>query len=229
MTYVVANDSCGGVAKVIYQSEEKISLNKAALKLLAKEAGLKVDICRRDRQGPLSAEDDSWQEQKYFEVFDAEELIAVITQHIPEKSFQLVRNYGLYSNRSRGKRRKATDQFDNLDPIPVTEKIELLDVSTYKSRREPSKTWREYIKNRWEVDPLEGRKWGSAMKIISFITKAQSEVIERILRHLHLWEDSPPKGRGPPASSSAKKHHITYEPFDDIWPGVFPSCRCRMG
>jgi hypothetical protein len=44
--------------------------------------------------------------KKNFEIFDAEEFIATITQHIPDKSFQLVRYYGWYSNRSRGDRRK---------------------------------------------------------------------------------------------------------------------------
>jgi len=32
--------------------------------------------------------------------------IAAITRHIPEKSFQLVRYYGWYSNRGRGEREK---------------------------------------------------------------------------------------------------------------------------
>ena len=44
--------------------------------------------------------------KKKFEIFSAEEFIARITQHIPEKSFQLVRYYGWYSNRSRGDRKK---------------------------------------------------------------------------------------------------------------------------
>ncbi|MDP3283100.1 MAG: transposase, partial [Desulfobacterales bacterium] len=35
-------------------------------------------------------------DKKNFEVFDAEEFIAAITQHIPEKSFQMVRYYGWY-------------------------------------------------------------------------------------------------------------------------------------
>ena len=39
--------------------------------------------------------------RKNFEIFDADEFIARITQHIPDKSFQLVRYYGWYSNRSR--------------------------------------------------------------------------------------------------------------------------------
>ena len=34
-----------------------------------------------------------------FEVFNPCDFIAAITQHIPDKSFQLVRYYGWYSNR----------------------------------------------------------------------------------------------------------------------------------
>ncbi len=40
--------------------------------------------------------------KKNFEVFSAEEFIAAITQHIPDKHFQMVRYYGWYSSRSRG-------------------------------------------------------------------------------------------------------------------------------
>jgi hypothetical protein len=36
------------------------------------------------------------------------DLIARITQHIPDKSFQLVRFYGWYSNKMRGQRLKKT-------------------------------------------------------------------------------------------------------------------------
>lgn len=38
--------------------------------------------------------------------YTAEEFIAAITQHIPEKSFQMVRYYGWYSNKSWGMRLK---------------------------------------------------------------------------------------------------------------------------
>ncbi len=44
--------------------------------------------------------------KKNFEVYTAEEFIAAITHHIPEKSFQMVRYYGWYSNKSRGMRLK---------------------------------------------------------------------------------------------------------------------------
>ena len=39
-----------------------------------------------------------------FEVFTPCDFIAAITQHIPDKSFQLVRYYGWYSNKMRGRR-----------------------------------------------------------------------------------------------------------------------------
>ena len=43
---------------------------------------------------------------KNFEVYTAEEFVAAITQHIPEKSFQMIRYYGWYSSKTRGIRRK---------------------------------------------------------------------------------------------------------------------------
>ena len=44
--------------------------------------------------------------RKNFELYRAEEFIAAITQHIPDKSFQMVRYYGIYSNKLRGMRKK---------------------------------------------------------------------------------------------------------------------------
>jgi hypothetical protein len=41
-----------------------------------------------------------------FEIFTAKEFIAAITQHIPDKHFQMVRTYGWCSSRSRGERKK---------------------------------------------------------------------------------------------------------------------------
>ena len=70
-----------------------------------------------------------------FKVFDAAEFIAAITQHIPDKSFQLVRYYGWYSNRSRGDRRKEAGlKTDIPDSTTVPEEIEALDVSTQIQR-----------------------------------------------------------------------------------------------
>ena len=41
-----------------------------------------------------------------FEIFDALDFIAELTQHVPDKGIQLIRYYGWYSNRSRGDRAK---------------------------------------------------------------------------------------------------------------------------
>ena len=85
---------------------------------------------------------------------------------------------------------------------------DVIDVSAFKPRRIPSKKWRELIKKVWEADPLlcprcqnepersgdslsegqprRGGPLGQQMCIIALIDEAA--VIERILRHLGLWE-----------------------------------------
>ncbi|MCF6188746.1 MAG: transposase, partial [Desulfobulbaceae bacterium] len=91
--------------------------------------------------------------KKNFSISTAEEFIAAITQHIPDKNFQLVRYYGWYSNRMRGERAKQelTDKVnDNTD-----DEIEIIDVSKYKPKKILPPTWRECIKKVWEVDPLK--------------------------------------------------------------------------
>jgi len=78
-----------------------------------------------------------------FSISTAEELIAAITQHIPNPNFQMVRYVGWYSNRMRGDRKKQV--FDEEDK----------NASDYKPRIIPPPTWRECIKKVWEVDPLK--------------------------------------------------------------------------
>ncbi len=155
--------------------------------------------------------------KKNFSIYTAEEFIASITQHIPDKNFQLVRYYGWYSNRMRGDRLKA----EAAEPTEQQEadEITVLDVSDYKPRRIPSPTWRECIKKIWEVDPLECPKCHGEMKIISFIT--EKPVIQKILEHLGLWRETkrgPPNKASPPAETIAEIKEREYEPFDDGWP-----------
>jgi Putative transposase len=159
--------------------------------------------------------------KKNFEVFDAEEFIAAITQHIPDKGFQMARYYGWYSNRARGERAKD-DQRPGEDLSLKPADIEVLDVSEYQPHRIPSKTWRECIKKVWEVDPLKCPRCQAEMKIISFIT--QPEIIRRILEHLKLWDDSARNGRSPPNTTPPASDHVRYEPVDDGWPGYEEPC-----
>jgi hypothetical protein len=76
--------------------------------------------------------------RKIFEIFDADEFIATITQQIPDKSFQRVRYYGWYSNRARGTRRKQ--QLLMGDVAPDTDAVEVLTITEPSSRKIPSKT-----------------------------------------------------------------------------------------
>jgi len=62
------------------------------------------------------------------------------------------------------------------------------------------------------VDPLKCPKCGSEMKVIAFIK--DEEVIEKILRHLAIWD--PP--RGPPFAPQVKETVYDYNVFDDIHP-----------
>lgn len=151
--------------------------------------------------------------KKNFEIFDTEEFIATITQHIPDKSFQLVRYYGWYSNRSRGDRRKngLLKQKETVDSD--TGVTNVLNISEPKQKKIPSKTWRECIKKVWEVDPLECPKCGSEMKIISFID--EQLLIQHILKHLNLWQERITRGLPPPEEAIAEI--IVCEELDDGW------------
>jgi hypothetical protein len=117
-----------------------------------------------------------------FEVFSPGDFIAAITQHIPDKSFQLVRYYGWYSNKMRGQRDKRAAE----DAAAAGQAVQIIDVSEHKPRQIPSAKWRELIKKVWEADPLICPRCSKEMRIVSLID--DRAVIERILRHLGLWE-----------------------------------------
>ena len=163
--------------------------------------------------------------KRNFEVCDAKDFIAMLTQHIPNKSFQMVRYYGWYSNKKRGIRKKQSAA--QSDPIQETEidKSAAINISTYIPDKVPSEKWRELIKKIWEIDPLICPQCGSEMSIIALIDDAH--VIEKILKHLDIWDDSPSE-RGPPTSLPVPE--VITEPFyDDFqfcpeeYPRHFPS------
>ena len=136
--------------------------------------------------------------KRNFEIFSAEEFIAAITQHIPDKGFQMVRYYGWYSNRARGERAKREAE----PGAPEASDVDVIDVSEYHPPRIPSKKWRELIKKVWEVDPLIGPHCGAEMKLIALID--DQSVIEKILRHLKLWPEQTEPACMPGRSLSAK-------------------------
>jgi hypothetical protein len=150
--------------------------------------------------------------KKNFQLFDPLEFIAAITQHIPEKSFQLVRYYGWYSNRMRGDRKKQ-GQVDQGPDKSVDDRV--IDIRSIKSKQIPPLMWRECIKKVWEVDPLICKHCGSEMKIISFIY--EHAVIKKILIHLNLY--SVPKQQRAPPEVALEPHKRKYVSYDDGWPG----------
>jgi hypothetical protein len=146
-----------------------------------------------------------------FEVFSPCDFIATITQHIPDKSFQLVRYYGWYSNKMRGQRDKQAVG----EAGAVGNAVEVIDVSEHRPRRIPSAKWRELIKKVWEADPLLCPKCSREMRIVALID--EPDVIQRILGHLGLWSRGV---RVSPARAPPEIVDRVIEPWLDDLPAV---------
>ena len=122
-----------------------------------------------------------------FQVFDPLDFIAELTQHIPDPRKHLVRYCGFYSCATRGRRAKARAAHDaaaQAEPAPAQ-------TSPHQARRR----WAALIKHVWKVDPLVCPRCATRMKIVSFIQPTQRDIIEKILTHCGLGEQS---SRAPP-------------------------------
>jgi len=137
--------------------------------------------------------------KRNFEVFNTLDWLAAITSHIPEKGQKMTLYYGWYAQASRGKRRRQGR------PSALTTSPADPDCSPKELRHR----WAHFIKNLY-TDPLICPRCGSSMRIISFIE--QAPVIEKILRHLHLWDSQRQEARPPPEDTSAQPE-LCYEPF----------------
>lgn len=136
-----------------------------------------------------------------FQVFEALEFLAEVTQHIPNKGQHLIRYFGWYSNKKRGvlkKKKAAAEGKQDIGPE---------DGNGFLKKRRMS--WAALIKKVYEVDPLRCPACGGAMKIISFIDKCQPEVVERILRHCGLWKTA--ESRPPPVKSTVAEPEPYYD------------------
>ena len=172
--------------------------------------------------------------KRNFQVFTACDFIAAITQHIPDKRFQMVRYYGWYSNKMRGQRRKrAKEKIANESAATAAQKcgagasaaVEIIEHRAPKARCIPSRSWRELTKKVWEVDPLLCPQCHHEMRIVSLINDAQ--IIERLLRHLGQWERELwnngvriAPSTGPPTMGIIERDQLVIEPWlDDPLPG----------
>ncbi len=92
-------------------------------------------------------------------VFDALEWLAAMTFHVHNKSEQIVRYYGYYSNVASGKRKKA--EKDELIPSIL---------ESEGSSKEYRKNWARLIQKIYEVDPLTWPKLNQFQHLYLYIT-----------------------------------------------------------
>ena len=120
-----------------------------------------------------------------FEVFDPVDFLAVLSQHIPDKGVQMIRYYGLYSNKIRGCARKGTGHSGSGGHLnsQLSELKSLPPGSPPPPRKLPSRKWRDLIRLAWHVDPLQCPVCQKQMRVIAFIDNP--DVVEQILRHLN--------------------------------------------
>ena len=107
---------------------------------------------------------------------------------LPVWRSHLVRYYGWYSNKTRGQRAQRQPSATTGTAAPARP----------PTAREARKGWAALIKQVYEADPLCCPRCGAELKIIAFIERHQTDVIEKILRHCGLWEE--PAARAPPSA-----------------------------
>ena len=72
------------------------------------------------------------------------------------------------------------------------------------------------IKAVYEVDPLKCPNCGGTMRIVSFIEKHQSDVVEKILRHCGLWREAAPRPPPKAVEDKFEKPVLDYGFFDRV-------------
>jgi hypothetical protein len=127
------------------------------------------------------------------ERFSPLDALAALTAFIPEKGQQVVRYCGYYSNKARGQRRLKQQCAAGITPVVASPPEPEPD----DFRRHARRAWARLIRKVWAADPLACPKCGGRLRIISFIE--DPAVIEKILRHLKLWN---PLTRPPPPRPS---------------------------
>jgi len=121
------------------------------------------------------------------------DFLAALCTHIPDAGQQLIRYYGEWSHVRRARAREICPP--PLQPIPSPKPQD-------QCARRMSRSWARLIKKVYEADPLTCPRCSRPLKIIGFIDTPS--VIERILRHLKLW-DRPE--RAPPPQPPRTLHY----------------------
>jgi hypothetical protein len=137
-------------------------------------------------------------------MMDQAEFIRVLVQHIPPKRIQLIRRFGLYSSRGKGKwsemqyvaerapqackeAHAVQHEAHPFEPIPESQTV---DQAAVKS------AWARLLAKVYEVHPFAWEKCGSDMRVIAII-QDQAE-IAKTLQHL-VKQGRAPHGIDPPS------------------------------
>jgi hypothetical protein len=119
-------------------------------------------------------------------IFPALDFLAALCTHVPDSGQQLVRYYGAFSN---VRRAQAGAGVSDSPAVPLPPGNEDRGCADEFARRFRS-SWARLIKKVLEADPLVCPRCSGPLTIISLI--GDGPVIEKILRHLKLW-DRPPR------------------------------------
>ena len=134
-------------------------------------------------------------------MFDAPDFLAELTQHIPPRRLQLIRRYGLYASRTKGRwdempwvaqrapegwkiAHQKSSGSDDVGYDSLSDGDEEVNVDARK------RAWVRLLAKVYEVDPMVCPKCGADMKVIAVIE--DPDELKRILRHLVKMGRSPP-------------------------------------
>jgi hypothetical protein len=133
-------------------------------------------------------------------LFDALDFLAELTQHIPPKGLQLIRRYGLYASRTKGRWHempwvaerapegwKIAHQNSSGSDVgydSLSDGDEEVNVDARK------RAWARLLAKVYEVDPMVCPECGADMRVIAVIE--DPDELKRILRHLIKIGRSPP-------------------------------------
>ena len=133
-------------------------------------------------------------------IFGPIHFLGLMAQHIPVPKVRLIRYFGLYSSKSRGKWQdwehvtkhapegwKEQNELENQVDDTETEEIFNIDNAAHKKSKA---SWARLIAKIYEVDPMICPKCGSDLVIIAIITSGYE--VKKILRHLVKTGKSPP-------------------------------------
>ncbi len=135
-----------------------------------------------------------WRTKRNFEVFSAPDFIATVLAQVPRKGIPLVRYYGHYSNKCRGRRAAAA----------IAAQISTNPPNTIRAPRHRRRrcTWRELIQQVWGADPLQCPLCAGQLQPLGVVkTKAD---IHAVLAPLGLSRShGHPCTHGPPSDDAS--------------------------